>query len=494
MIKKIDYLLVKSFIPPFIMAFFIALFVLVMQTLWVYIDEIIGKGISLLLLVELIGYMSISLFPMALPIGILIASVMVFGNLAERYELSSMKSAGISLMRVLRPLGVVCAVIAAFSFFCANYFIPVSQLKFRSRLYDIRRQKPTLSLDQGIFNDDFKGFTIRIAEKSEDGRDLKDILMYDHTQSHTGDLQLVMADRGEMYMSEDNNRFVMKLYDGHQYQELKSSNSSRYPFIRMDFDAYEKQFDLSEFEMNRTDEDRYKQHYSMLSVRQLAKAVEEFQIEEQEINRKNIEKIIPKYARKIAKQADPSRKRIKNKASPDIHKLQDINVPFIEAFPDSEQKRILRTMRGELNKYISNIRRDQIHINNFRVNKAKHEYELHIKFAAALMCIVFLFIGGPMGAIIRKGGYGYPLLITILFFMLYVVLSLSFKETMKVLAMNPVRAAWLPNFILLPVAIVLTWKAMNDSKFINLDRIAGKFRKLFGNKTDMDEISESIKE
>ena len=490
MIKKIDILLVRSFIPPFILAFFIALFVLVMQTLWVYIDEIIGKGISLLILVELIGYMSIALFPMALPIGILIASVMVFGNLAERYELSSMKSAGISLMRIMRPLAIVCTFIGAFSFFCANYFIPVSQLKFRSRLYDIRRQKPTLSLDEGIFNDDFRGFTIRIGNKSSDGRNIEDVMMYDHTSSHTGSLQLVMADRGEMYMSEDKNRFIMRLHDGHQYQELSSSRSSRYPFIRMDFDTYEKQFDLSEFEMNRTDEERYKNHYSMLSVRQLAKTVKQNDIREVEIDRENIESIVPRYYQH-KKSAASTRQIHMNKAPPDINKLADKKVPFLEVFERPQQVRLLRTLLGEMDKYITTMRRDQIHIHNFRVNQAKHEYELHIKFAAALVCIIFLFIGAPMGAIIRKGGYGYPLLITILFFMLYVVLSLSFKETMKVLAMDPVYAAWLPDIILLPIGAILSWKAMNDSKFINLDRINDWWRKTFGSKLPDEDIDYS---
>ncbi|HNM28009.1 MAG TPA: LptF/LptG family permease, partial [Saprospiraceae bacterium] len=179
--KKIDQLLFRSFLGPFAVAFGIALFVLVMQFLWLYIDEIAGKGVSILVLFELIGYLSISTFPMALPIAVLISSVMVLGNLAERYELSSMKSAGVSLLRVMRALIICAAAIAFFSYACSDFIIPISNLKFKSRLYDIRRQKPALTLEKGIFNEDFRQFVIRIGDKERDGETIKNVMIEDQS-------------------------------------------------------------------------------------------------------------------------------------------------------------------------------------------------------------------------------------------------------------------------------------------------------------------------
>ena len=181
--KRIDRLLITSFIPPFIVTFMIALFVLLMQIMWLYIDDIAGKGLGFFILIELIAYKSVSLIPMALPLAILISSVMVLGNLAERYELSSLKSAGVPLLRIMQPLIFVAGAAVVFSFFCSNNLIPIANLKFGSRMYDIQRQKPALSLDEGIFNYDFTGYTIHIKEKEKDDRTIKDVLIYDHTDA-----------------------------------------------------------------------------------------------------------------------------------------------------------------------------------------------------------------------------------------------------------------------------------------------------------------------
>ena len=215
-IKKLDGLLVKSFLPPFVVTFFIALFVLVMQTLWLYIDDIAGKGIGFFLMVELVGYMSVSMIPMALPVAVLISSVMVMGNLAERYELSSIKSAGVSLWRTMRPLMVVTLSIGLFSFFCSNYFIPVSNLKFKSRLHDIKNQKPALSMEESLFNQDFQGFSIRLGDKLPDNQTIREVLLYDNTEANKGLLNMVTADSGQMFGSKDGKYFVMPLYNGTQ--------------------------------------------------------------------------------------------------------------------------------------------------------------------------------------------------------------------------------------------------------------------------------------
>ncbi len=200
--KKIDKYLLSSFIGPFVVSFGIALFVLVMQFLWLYIDEIAGKGASIFILLELIGYMSISTFPMALPIAVLIASVMVMGNLAERYELSSMRSAGIPLIRIMFSLIVVSGGISVFSYFCSDYLIPIANLKFKSRLFDIRRQKPALTLEKGVFNEDFRQFVIRIGDKEKDGETIKNVMIEDQTNLGKAKFNQILADSGQMYTTQ----------------------------------------------------------------------------------------------------------------------------------------------------------------------------------------------------------------------------------------------------------------------------------------------------
>ncbi|RMF28973.1 MAG: YjgP/YjgQ family permease, partial [Bacteroidetes bacterium] len=270
--------MVGNFLPPFGVAFAIALFVFVLQTLWLYIDDIAGKGVGFFLLVELVSYLSVSMVPMSLSVAVLLTSVMVLGNMAERYELSSFKSAGVSLWRVMRPLIVLTAGIALFSYFCLNNLIPVSNLKFKSRLYDIRKQKPTLTLDEGVFNDDFKGYAIRIGKKLPDNRHIEDVLIYDHSEAEKGRYLAVAAKSGEMYVTQDGSFFVMELHDGQQYMEPKPSTKEKggrtLPFVRTSFRTWYKVFDLDEFELNRTDEQLFKNHYSMLNSRQLRQAID----------------------------------------------------------------------------------------------------------------------------------------------------------------------------------------------------------------------------
>ncbi|MCI5080658.1 MAG: LptF/LptG family permease, partial [Saprospiraceae bacterium] len=284
--KKLDRLLISSFIPPFMVTFAIAIFVLLMQILWLYIDDIAGKGLGFFILIELLAYKCVSLIPMALPLAMLISSVMVMGNLAEHYELSSFKSAGVSLRRVMAPLMFMGVLVTLSSYFCSNNLIPVANLKFGSRMYDIQQQKPALRLDVGVFNDDFDGYAIHIGDKEGDSN-IEEVLIYDHSEANRGRLGQIMAKEGEMYATDDGSYFVMNLREGHQYIETKPSGYGRnqnHPFVRTNFDSWQKVFDLSEFQLNRTNEELFKQNRSMLSTSQLAEAVDslEYRIKKRE--------------------------------------------------------------------------------------------------------------------------------------------------------------------------------------------------------------------
>ena len=522
--KKIDRLLIKSFIPPFVLAFFIAIFVLVMQFLWNFIDEIIGKGISTIDLFELLFYRSLSLFPLAIPIGVLLSSVMVFGNFSEKYELSSLKSAGVSLLRTMAPIIALGVGIALFSVFCSNTLIPLSNLKFQSRLYDIRNQKPALSLEEGVFNDDFQGFTIRIGKKHLDNRHIEDILVYDQTSSARRQFNVITAQRGEMYVTEDGRDFVMKLYDGNQYQELQQTQrEGGHPFTKTKFNEWTKQFDLSEFEMGHTDEELFKSHHSMKSVRQLLFEIDTIDVQYNETrarslydfthilsNRESLDFLTKdtmhaKYGNNNAQRLDgPSRIRdsviiitadsagVKqnNKGTKFIPKVNRRNFALamildtltttdwssvFVAFPSVTKKQYIRQAVTRAKSLRDNQRRMIASLEMIRINRAMHIFELHWKFSIAAICVIFLFIGAPMGAIVRKGGYGYPLIVAIVFFTLFIILNLMFKKLAETEAIDPTLGAWAPCLILLPLSAVLTYRAMNDSKVLDVSRFVKWF-------------------
>ena len=506
--KKIDKLLLTSFIGPFIVSFGIALFVLVMQFLWLYIDEIAGKGVSVFIMIELITYLSIATFPMALPIAVLIAGVMVLGNLAERYELSSMKSAGVSLIRIMRSMIVIAAGIAFFSYICSDFLIPIANLKFKSRLYDIRKQKPALTLEKGVFNEDFRLFVIRIGDKAADGETIKDILIED--QTNTGKLQFnqILADSGQMFTTRDKRYFVMNLFDGAQYQEPspqgKASNE-KYPFIRTNFRSWTKVWDLGEFEMNRTDEDRFKSQRSMLSMSQLRKNVDSLNMEVTDARKGIADDLLLSLRRKPHKPQVPAtpktptdsaaiaqaqqnalRQLARAQRKEDLIKqdtvkkgmfVQQLNKPlinyksFAETFPEKDRAKLLEQAIGYSRSGRIVLDRRLSQITNRRKEAIKTGYELYTKYSFALVCFVFLFIGAPMGAIIRKGGFGYPILVSIIFFVTFIMLTIMCRKLAEAYILTSFWAAMAPCLVLVPVGAFLTRRAMNDSQMFSTDRL-----------------------
>lgn len=522
--KKLDRLVIKSFIPPFIMAFFIALFVLVMQFLWKFIDDIVGKGLSGLDLAELLFYRSLSLFPLALPIGILLAAVMVIGNMSEKYELSSLKSSGISLIRVMLPAILISACVAVFSFYCSNTLIPISNLKFQSRLYDIRVQKPALNIEEGVFNDDFKGYSIHIGDKATDNRNIGDVLIFNNTPQTKGHIQLVSADRGEMYYTDDKRFFVMKLYNGYQYQEMQNQPGEKgMPFVRTNFKEWQKEFDMSEFDLRETDEDLFKSHHMMKSVGQLAREIDslayqydvmvhsnyynfsgmlliESPYKEEEkvdtsllndavkqkiLDQKKINSAPPKLrsqsSRKKRQSTAPLYKALEKSAEPGLQPSG-----FVSLFNPLDIRQYAQRGKQYASTVLSNSERNQRIMDNVKMRRRKHIYEMHSKFSIAFVCIIFLFIGGPMGAIVRKGGYGYPLLIAIFFFTAFIILNIACKKLNESETLEPVVAAWMPCMLLAPIGIFLTLKAMNDSKLLDVDRYLKPIIKLFSKDLEVD--------
>ena len=532
-----------------------------MQFLWIYIDDIIGKGAGFWMILELISYLSMSLIPTALPIAILISSVMVMGNLAEFYELASIKSAGVSLLRVMQPLMFVVAGISVFSYFCSNNIIPIANLQFKSRLYDIRKQKPTMSLEAGVFNEDFQDFVIHIGKKNSNNRDIEDVIIYDHKGNSRKPMQ-ILAKKGEMYTTKDQHYFIMNLYDGNQYQETEQftkGKTQNYPFIRTSFKEWTKIFDLSEFEISRTDADLFGSHYSMLATSQLITAIDSLDIKIdnaykklnkgtnryflifkdemlegdtkldsiipiespkeinllKEVNLKNDTNIVNVETENDTQQLSISTKKdstipititkptTKNEngisiKSPSYKQhikaktksyrkppVQEINKPLseynsiVELFPAWKVKKNIYTKAVSYSRNIQGLAMSASRdFEKLRESKVKHIYELHIKFSMAAVCFIFLFIGAPMGAIVRKGGFGYPILISIVFFMIFIILNIFCKKLAETYVLPASLAPWVPCMVLFPVGMILTYRAMNDSKMVNTDRYQRIFAKV----------------
>lgn len=541
--KQLDRLLLRSFVGPFLVAFAIALFAFLMQYLWVYIDEIIGKGAGMLLIAELVGYLSVSLMPMALPVAVLIASVMTMGNFAEHYELAAMKSAGVPLLRVMMPLMLAGLAIAAFSFACSNYLIPVANLQARTRLYDIRKQKPSLSLEEGAFNDDFQGFSIRIGSKDDDERGLRDVMLFRQGGSLRGRIESVSAERGEMEVTPDDRYFVLRLADGYQYQEPEpgsdAGGSRTHPFVRTRFATYRKSFDLGEFDIEQTDASAFSDHHAMLSTAQLAVAADSirdaiagrrrrlgievgrFFYPLKEADRAvqdsldQIERDSAKLAADLAFAARADAGTLDSASLAEDSLSQNALVP---PAPDGEIPAVVTRQRdfGRLNVppgadeppaprisparavtaasaregYAAYLESRPPHKRDVYLDRAvqsartiksyaegaerrlraqheslaKHIYERHSKWCFALSCFILLFIGAPMGAIIRKGGFGYPMLVSIIFFTVFIILSIMGKKLAQSLALDAAVAAWLPAMVIFPIGVALTFSAMNDIK------------------------------
>lgn len=480
-LKRLDLLILGSLIPPFIASFFVSLFVLVMQFLWLWIDEIIGKGIDTLIILELLGYLTVNLIPMAIPIAILISSVMVFGNLAENHELTAIKSAGVSLWRMMRMAVLFGVLSGAFSYVCSDFLVPIATLKYKTRLFDIKKQKPALSIEPGIFNYDFQGYTIYVKDKKGDNRNLERVLIYDYTQSSPFQVNMIYASRGEMYSSDNQRYLVMELYDGFQIQESLSRAGETHRevvnFIRTTFDKYVKKFDLSEFEISRSDETIFRSNQEMMNSLQLLAAIDTVRKEVEEaiyLAERDLQREL-KYTVSSVNRLDSIDQQTVSTYIPGeitdelyiLPKSQDAEVSverFIDLFSKDNQSKLwtFATQKVQDQKTRFHILSGNVQVAN--ENLARQYYNLHVKYSNGTICLVFIIIGAALGAIVRKGGYGYPLLIAIVIFMIFISLGTAYKKLAETLSTDPIFAAWAPVVWTLPLALVSLGMAQYDKR------------------------------
>jgi lipopolysaccharide export system permease protein len=523
------------------MTFFIVLFLLLMQFLWRYIDELVGKGLEFKIIGELLVYAASGLVPLALPLAILLSSLMTFGNMGEFYELTAMKSSGISLRRIMLPLIFLVIVISFGAFVFANNVLPVTNLKMKSLLYDVRNQRPEVQITEGVFYNGIDNYSIRVNRKDPVTNMLYDIKIYDHS-AHKGNVSVTLADSGRMKMTADKRNLVVTLWSGYSYSELEEKHrrqNKKYPLRTDKFSEQRIIIAMSGFELLRSDESLFRNSYTMLNLSQLQHACDSLQKQlgnksrlfYETMIKSNYFKLNSKRVRNIAGQPGflnsrplqpskpynavplagdvPGKERPAVAHTPPVHKkfqtrelkLSDHPKPVLKAdsvippikvliihnfdsvfssFTPEKRSEIIKLALNynSMNQYLiisttSNIIFDMRYLR-------RHEIEWHRKFTLSLACLIFLFIGAPLGAIIRKGGLGMPTIISTLLFILYYIISLTGEKFVRESVITAVEGMWISSFVLIVAGIFLTYEATNDSTILNLDSYIGWIRDKLG--------------
>ncbi|OFY49045.1 MAG: hypothetical protein A2W85_16455 [Bacteroidetes bacterium GWF2_41_31] len=476
--KKLYSYMLKQYLGPFVFTFFVALFILLLQFLWKYIDDLVGKGLEWYIIAKLMFYASSTFVPLALPLAILLSSLMTFGNLGEQYELVAMKAAGISLRKAMKPLVILSLFLSIAAFLFSNYVLPVANLKFGSLLYDVRQQKLAFNLTEGIYYQGIDNYVIRAGRKDKDNKTIYDITIYDHTD-RMGNTIVTTADKGFMEMSADKKRIIFTLFDGIRYADITNVANYRKtrPFESTKFDKQILTFDLTEFKLNRTNEELFKSHYSMLNIEQLNVAIDSLNTKRNEALERYKINFLKRYPTIQVKDTS------KANQSPALIAMTDkdgdtLTLSLLSSYTLEDQDIILESALKGARAAKDNIINYSKEIESRESNMIKHEVVWHQKFKLSLACFIFFFIGAPLGAIIRKGGLGLPVVVSVLFFVLYHIISITGEKAVKTGDWNVNFGIWLSTLVILPLGLFLTYKATTDAQLMDTESWQKFFKKL----------------
>ncbi len=535
--KKLDKLILKSVVGPFLLTFVTVVFILLTQYMLKYFDDFVGKGLGAEVFAELIFYFSINMTPMALPLAVLLSSLMTFGNLGEHFELTAIKGAGISLTRTLIPLFFFVLFLSVLAFLSNNYVVPRANLKAYSLLYDVKQKKPALDIQEGVFYGGIPKFRIKVNKKLDDGETIEDVIIYDHSQGQ-GNNEVIIANSGKMYTF-DHDRFLrLELFDGNRYSEgadnRNRSSSGGGKFVRTNFDTTKMTFSLASFGLQRTKEEYFASHRRMQNMAQLAQAIDSLQGEQRTVRHAafmgsnrfyryhlRYDSLMPPAlavselnvprplaidtllqdaaANQLRGQgmfsarlndtiitSPPAKTRkIKDTETWRAEALaQEATLPrkhIVEEVDTALLTRVDRSIEaaersGVIAKALSQSRtiKNELQINSQKLRRLKAEinksvYESGKKVTQAVSCLIMFLIGAPLGAIIKRGGLGVPVLISVAFFIAFYVLGEMSRKWAEELVMNPQLAVWFPNLVLLPIGIVFLIQARLDTRLLETD-------------------------
>ncbi len=462
--KKIDRLILRSFLGPLLLTFSISVFVLLMQFVWKYIDDMVGKGLEFGIIAELLLYASATFVPMALPIAILFASIMTMGNFGEKYELVAMKAGGISISRVMLPMAVVAVLLTGMAFYFANNVMPEAMLRYRMTLYDVTRKKPAVNIRPGEYYKDIDGYVIRVGNKAPDGRTLQDVIIYDHSKG-VGETNVIVARNGIMQTTMDNRYMLFSLIDGYSYSEPTSGEYyDKRPLTTVKFGHQTISFDISSFAYNRSTEDLFEGGYQMMNVSQLNAAMKHLDsnlVRRYDESRRDMEGNMILWHKR-----NDSISRAEPKVV-DVHKLIKQMPPIKRTKVYNRARFLASSVVSDSKNYGEVIQADREYIN-------RHEIEKQRKFTLSVACLLLFLIGAPFGSIVRKGGLGMPLVASVGFFVLYYVVGMIAEKAVRESALGP-EGMWLSTLVMLPIGIFLTLQATTDSSIFD----AATWRRFF---------------
>ncbi len=476
--------MLRSFLPLFLMTFFICLFIVLMQFLWRYIDDLVGKGLEMHVIGELFFYAALTMVPMALPLAILLASLMTFGNLGERFELTAMKASGISLMKVMRPLIVFIALVAIGAFFFQNYVLPVAQAKMWTLLYSVRQKSPELEIPEGVFYDQIPGYNFYVEEKDRESGTLFDMMIYDVSRGFEN-ARIILADSGHLKLADDKEHLFLQLHSGEQFENLRENsaggNSQNQPYRRESFKLKEilLKFDAN---FNRMDESGMRNQYVGKNISQLRATIDSVTL--------RVDSIGAGYARDI-KERDYMRVPYWRERVVDGNRVKMKQQPVAMEAPLDMDSLFYKEKPAMLASYLSQallkaqrVKQDyefkSYAMDADRETIRRHGIEMQKKFTLSFACLIFFFIGAPLGAIIRKGGLGTPLVISVILFIIYYIIDNTGYKMARDGKLEVWMGMWLSSAILLPLGVFFTYKAMKDSAVFDLDAYKNVVRRLTG--------------
>lgn len=492
LMKKMDKYMLRNFLGIFALTFTICCFILLMQTLWMRINDIVGKGVEMSVLLEFLMYAIINVVPLALPLAILLASLMTFGNLGEKFELTAMKSAGVSLFRIMRPLTVFIVLLSTGAFFFSNNVLPKSQTKFWTLVFSLRQRAPELEIPVAEFYDGLQGWKFYVREKNMKTGLLSDVMIYDYSKGFE-DAAVIRADSARIFFTNDNRYLLLRLYDGESFenidrQQQQATHTNNVPYRREIFRQKQilKDFDTN---FNRYDESVMSDQHVSKNASQLIQSIDSInQLADVRSREQSSNLISTCY---FGRERRPDREL----GYLDEEEVPNYNIDSLYATLKSDQKHRAMQRAVDMAQTKSDlIEYNAVMLDDYQKYMRKHEIELHRKFTLAFACLIFFFIGAPLGAIIRKGGLGAPIVISVVMFIIYYIIdNAGYKMARE--ALWPVwEGMWLSSFVLLPIGVFLTYKAAHDSALFNPEawfvaveklkkRIANRREKRFAKKT-----------
>jgi len=475
-IKKLDLFILKSFLLLFAGTFFICLFIFMMQFLWRYVDELVGKGLEMSVLVQFFYYSGLTLIPLSMPLAILLAALITFGNFGERFELLSMKAAGIPLLRIIRPLVIFCVFLSCISFYFQNVVAPQAQSKLWHLLVSMKQTSPELDIPESVFYDEIDGYNIYVKQKDRETGIMKDVLIYNFSEGFEN-AHIIWAAEGKMEMTADKQHLQLHLYNGEQFENLKSQTiaAQNVPYRRetfrekhiiIEFDGGFSMIDNTEVITNRHDSK---------NMAAISQTIDSLSYRADSIGRSYYREVSRNtYADNIITHKDSLKLNSGNVATV-------INIDSLfDSYTIAEKERAISHASERMNSTANDWKVRSLQVKDTDSNLRKHQAAWHQKITLSLSCLMFFFIGAPLGAIIRKGGLGLPVVISVIIFVLYYIIDSGATRLAKSGEMNMILGVWMSTLVLTPIGIFFTYKSNKDSAVFNPDAYLNVFRWLFG--------------